>query len=75
MNEQTTAESGDDMRRMSHNWQRILVVTGDVTVDWNILRIQGKNSGVSARSGDGCTRACWQRGRASLGRSCSSHSR
>jgi hypothetical protein len=50
-------ESGKDMT---------IVVTGDVTFDWNLAHIEKTGEGASGWSADAVTRACWQRGGAAL---------
>lgn len=45
---------------------KVVVVTGDVTMDWNLARIQRSKEGPAAWSADDCTRVCWQRGGAAL---------
>ena len=45
---------------------KIVVVTGDVTMDWNIATSQGVKSGKPYWSMDFCSRAYWQRGGAAL---------
>ncbi|MEK6409098.1 MAG: RyR domain-containing protein [Acidobacteriota bacterium] len=44
----------------------IVVVTGDVTMDWNLARTRRSDSGGDAWNADDCTRAYWQRGGAAL---------
>lgn len=44
----------------------IVVVTGDVTMDWNLARTRRSDSGGAAWNADDCTRAYWQRGGAAL---------
>jgi hypothetical protein len=44
----------------------IVVVTGDVTMDWNLARTRRSDGGSSAWNADDCTRAYWQRGGAAL---------
>jgi len=51
---------------MSDNPHRIVVVTGDVTMDWNLARTRRSDSGGAAWNADDCTRAYWQRGGAAL---------
>lgn len=54
------------MKRSKHDLSRAIVVTGDVTMDWNIARIrQGDHIGSSWNAED-VTRAYWQRGGAAL---------
>ena len=44
----------------------IVVVAGDVTIDWNLARTRGAVDTSDTWSFDDCTRACWQRGGAAL---------
>ena len=44
----------------------IVVVTGDLTVDWNIARSRHLGSDGSAWNADDCSRVYWQRGGAAL---------
>lgn len=46
--------------------EKIVVVTGDVTIDWNLARTQRSHDGGAAWNADDCTRAYWQRGGAAL---------
>jgi hypothetical protein len=48
------------------NLHKIAVVTGDVTMDWNLARIRRSGDGPSTWSAEDCTRVCWQRGGAAL---------
>jgi RyR domain len=48
------------------NKPNIVVVTGDVTIDWNLARTRRSDSGGAAWNADDCTRAYWQRGGAAL---------
>src|SRR5436309_1626200 len=43
-----------------------VVVTGDVTMDWNLARKRRSNVGAVAWNSDGCTRAYWLSGGAAL---------
>ncbi|MBL8829659.1 MAG: AAA family ATPase [Planctomycetaceae bacterium] len=43
-----------------------VVVTGDVTIDWNLAHIQNLPGNSAAWAADDLTRACWQRGGAAL---------
>ena len=45
---------------------KILVVTGDVTMDWNLARTRRSDSGGAAWNADDSTRIHWQRGGAAL---------
>ena len=45
---------------------KVVVVTGDVTMDWNLARTRRSDSGGAAWNADDCTRAYWQRGGAAL---------
>lgn len=42
--------------------KNIAVVTGDVTMDWNIAGTRSGKAGGSGWTSEGCTRAYWQRG-------------
>jgi len=46
--------------------QKVAIVTGDVTMDWNIATSQGVKSGKPYWSMDYCSRAYWQRGGAAM---------
>ena len=46
--------------------QKVAVVTGDVTMDWNLARIQRSGEEPSTWSAEDYTRVCWQRGGAAL---------
>ena len=48
------------------NSSNVIVVTGDVTMDWNLARTRRSDSGSAAWNADDCTRAYWQRGGAAL---------
>jgi hypothetical protein len=48
------------------NAQKIAIVTGDVTMDWNLARTQRARDGAASWTRDDCTRACWQRGGAAM---------
>ena len=48
------------------NQERRIVVTGDVTIDWNLARGRGSVGGGPIWSPDLCSRATWQRGGAAL---------
>lgn len=48
------------------NKPKVVVVTGDVTMDWNLARTRRSDSGGAAWNADDCTRAYWQRGGAAL---------
>jgi hypothetical protein len=41
------------------NAQKIAIVTGDVTMDWNLARTQRARYGAAGWTRDDCTRACW----------------
>jgi RyR domain/ATPase family associated with various cellular activities (AAA) len=43
-----------------------IIVTGDVTIDWNLAHIQNQSGDSAAWAADDLTRACWQRGGAAL---------
>ena len=45
---------------------RVAIVTGDVTIDWNLARTRRDRGDASAWNADDSTRACWQRGGAAL---------
>ena len=46
--------------------ERTVIVTGDLTIDWNLARVQNLPGSSPAWAADDLTRACWQRGGASL---------
>src|SRR3990172_8324337 len=46
--------------------EKIVVVTGDVTMDWNLMRIRRSRDSQGRWGFEDTTRACWQRGGASL---------
>lgn len=48
------------------NAQKIAIVTGDVTMDWNLARTQRARDGAANWTREDCTRACWQRGGAAM---------
>ncbi len=48
------------------NSPKVIVVTGDVTMDWNLARTRRSDDGAAAWNADDCTRAYWQRGGAAL---------
>lgn len=48
------------------NMQKVVVVTGDVTMDWNLARTRRLQGGPLAWNSEDCTHACWQRGGAAL---------
>ncbi|MEY2396564.1 MAG: hypothetical protein QOF94_2909, partial [Acidobacteriaceae bacterium] len=54
------------MRRSKHDPSKVVVVTGDVTMDWNIARIRRGDHPKSSWHADDTTRAHWQRGGAAL---------
>ena len=45
---------------------KIIVVTGDVTIDWNVARIQRRDVPAYGWNADDLTRACCQRGGAAM---------
>lgn len=45
---------------------KVAVVTGDVTIDWNVGRLRTAREGVVGWNADDTARACWQRGGAML---------
>lgn len=45
---------------------KVMVVTGDVTIDWNLARTRRSDSRGQAWNADDCARAYWQRGGAAL---------
>ena len=46
--------------------KKVVVVTGDLTIDWNIARLRGADTGGLSWNPDDRTRACAQRGGAAL---------
>ena len=46
--------------------ERVVVVTGDATMDWHLARTRRSALTRPAWAFDDCTRACWQRGGAAL---------
>lgn len=48
------------------NAQKVLVVTGDVTMDWNLARTRSSESSRLVWTAEDSTRAYWQRGGAAL---------
>src|SRR2546425_302768 len=48
------------------NATKVVVVTGDVTMDWNLARTRIGEGGGAAWNADHCTHAYWQRGGAAL---------
>ena len=46
--------------------EKIVIVTGDVTMDWNLMRIRRSRDSHGRWGFEDTTRACWQRGGASL---------
>lgn len=44
----------------------VVIVTGDVTIDWNLSRATHAAGGPRDWDPDECTRACWQRGGSAL---------
>src|SRR5512145_544787 len=46
--------------------EKVIVVTGDVTMDWNLARTRRSDGGGGSWNADDCTRAYWQRGGAAL---------
>lgn len=53
------------MSESSHS-HGLVVVTGDVTIDWNLARTRSSTSGAAVWTAADCTRAYWQRGGAAL---------
>ena len=45
---------------------KVVVVAGDVTMDWNIARIRQRDVPAHVWNADDLTRACWQRGGAAM---------
>lgn len=45
---------------------RIVIVSGDVTMDWNLARSSGLQGSGAAWNAEDCTRAYWQRGGAAM---------
>lgn len=52
-----------DWKRMinTHGSPKVVVVTGDATMDWNLARTRRTDSGRKVWTADDSTRACWQR--------------
>ena len=50
----------------THTSHNVVVVTGDVTMDWNLARTRRDDEGRLAWTGEDCTCAYWQRGGAAL---------
>lgn len=50
----------------THNPQKAVVVTGDVTMDWHLARSRSSESGRLAWTAEGSTRTYQQRGGAAL---------
>src|SRR5438876_1484414 len=48
------------------NTARVVVVSGDVTIDWNLARSRNLQDGGVAWNAEDCTRAYWQRGGAAM---------
>lgn len=48
-----------------HSTKRV-VITGDVTMDWNLARLRRSKGKILRWGHDDCTRACWQPGGAAL---------
>ncbi|HSB12037.1 MAG TPA: RyR domain-containing protein [Blastocatellia bacterium] len=46
--------------------QKVVVVTGDVTMDWNLARTQRSDGRGASWNADDCTRTYWQRGGSAL---------
>jgi hypothetical protein len=46
--------------------QKVVIVTGDVTMDWNLARTRRLDGGGAVWNADDCTRAYWQRGGAAM---------
>jgi hypothetical protein len=53
------------MSEASHS-PKVVVVTGDVTIDWNLARTRRLQAEASVWNADDRTRACWQRGGAAM---------
>jgi len=53
-------------KRNKHDLSKVVVVTGDMTMDWNIARIHRGDHLRSSWNADDVSRACWQRGGAAL---------
>lgn len=51
---------------MTRNSPKVVVVTGDVTMDWNLARTRRSDGGGAAWNADDSTRIYWQRGGAAL---------
>ncbi|HXF41123.1 MAG TPA: ATPase, partial [Blastocatellia bacterium] len=51
---------------MTKNSAKVIVVTGDVTMDWNLARTRRSDNGGAAWNADDSTRIYWQRGGAAL---------
>ena len=54
------------MNMKENQGKRIVVVTGDVTFDWNIARVQRRDVPAHVWNADDLTRACCQRGGAAM---------
>jgi RyR domain len=50
----------------THDLPDAVVVTGDVSIDWNLARTRRSEGGGAVWNADDCTRAYWQRGGAAL---------
>ncbi len=50
----------------THDPQKVVVITGDVTMDWNFARTRSSESSRVAWTAEDCTRTYWQRGGAAL---------
>jgi hypothetical protein len=50
----------------SDRLQKLIVVTGDVTMDWNLARTRRSDGAGAVWNADDCTRIYWQRGGAAL---------
>jgi hypothetical protein len=51
---------------MAEDKVRKVIVTGDVTMDWNLLHTGDARAGERVWDASVCTRACWQPGGAAL---------
>jgi hypothetical protein len=51
---------------MNPKTEKIVIVTGDVTMDWNLMRIRRSRDSHGRWDSENTTRACWQRGGAYL---------
>lgn len=51
---------------MNPKTEKVVIVTGDVTMDWNLMRIRHSRDSHGRWGSEDATRACWQRGGAYL---------